>query len=106
MVTGNRTRPRHGLQVDTVLTATGRTAGAQELQPEAVSTLQLCRDRERTLAEVAARLGQPVLVAKIIVSDLIECGALADPSSRPRTDAHSRDLLEQLLEGIKALEVS
>jgi hypothetical protein len=106
MVTGNRTRPRPGLQLDTVLTATGRTARAEALQPEAGHALQLCGDRERTLAEVAATLGQPVLVTKIIVSDLIECGALEDPRLRAQTNAHSRNLLEDLLAGLNSLEVS
>lgn len=105
MVTGNRTRPSHGMDLDTVLTATHRPVLAQTLQPEAAQALRLCRGQQRTLAEVAATIGQPALVTKIIVSDLIDHGALA-AHSRADINARSRHLLEHALAGLNALDVT
>lgn len=105
MVTGNRTRPRHNLGIDTVLTATARPVPADALQPEAAHALQLCRGQQRTLAEVAATIKQPGLITKIIVSDLIDHGALTTP---PRADlnAPSRHLLENVLAALNALDAT
>lgn len=106
MVTGNRTRPRHGVRLDTVLTATATTVRADALQPEAAHALKLCRQRDRTVAEVAANLQQPLLVTKVIIGDLIDCGALIEPAPRSQPAAHDHHLLNDLLVGLKALEVS
>lgn len=105
MVTGNRTRPSHGMELDTVLTATDRPVPAETLQPEAAQALRLCRGQQRTLAEVAATIRQPALVTKIIVSDLIDHGALA-AHSRTEINARSRHLLEDVLAGLHALDVT
>ncbi|WP_301175524.1 DUF742 domain-containing protein [Actinomadura geliboluensis] len=105
MVTGNRTRPRHGMDLDTVLTATARPVPDETLQLVAAQALRLCRGRQRTLAEVAATIRQPALVAKIIVSDLIDCGALA-AHNRADATVPSRHLLETVLAGLNALDVT
>ncbi|MFC4048259.1 DUF742 domain-containing protein [Actinomadura syzygii] len=104
MLTMGGTRPRHPMRYDTVLNATGRRSGA--LQPEAATTLDLCRQRARTVVEVAGLLRLPVLVTKIIASGLIDQGVLADPAERPPTDPHSPHNLRHLLDGLQALEVS
>ncbi|MEU4827739.1 DUF742 domain-containing protein [Actinomadura sp. NPDC023710] len=106
MVTGNRTHARHGMDRDTVLTATHHPVLADTLQPEAVQALQLCREQQRTLAEVAATIKQPTLIAKIIVSDLIDHGALATQSNADFTHAHHRQVLEDVLAGLQALDAS
>lgn len=75
-----------------------------EPSPEAKQVLQLCRAGPRSVAEIAATLGLPVQVTKIILSDLIDCGALSfvvptitsgDPASDPQ-------LLEAVLAGLRA----
>ncbi|TDB88842.1 DUF742 domain-containing protein [Actinomadura sp. KC216] len=105
MVTGNRTRPRHRTELDTVLTATTQPVPDGTLQPEAAHALLLCRKQQRTLAEVAATIKQPALVTKIIVSDLIDQGALA---AHPHADLNypSRHLLEDVLAGLTALDAT
>ncbi|MGP4029690.1 DUF742 domain-containing protein [Actinomadura sp. 3N407] len=105
MVTGNRTRPRHVMQLDTVLTATAKPVPTEVLQPEAAQALRLCRGQQRTLAEVAATIRQPALVAKIIVSDLIDRGALA-AHDHADLAAPSRHLLETALAGLYALDAT
>ncbi|WP_433464037.1 DUF742 domain-containing protein [Spirillospora sp. CA-128828] len=104
MVTGNRTRPNHGMDLDTVLTATHQTVPADTLQPEAAQALRLCHGQQRTLAEIAATLQQPALITKIIISDLIDHGALA-AQPHAEINTRSRHLLEDVLAGLNALDV-
>jgi hypothetical protein len=67
---------------------------------ESESLLLLCSASPRSVAELAARLHQPVQVVKVLVSDLLEAEALAlaNPSSPADPDAH---LLEALLHGLR-----
>ena len=105
-VTGGRTRPRHAMRLASLLEA-GDTPAPHPLTPEADQALRLCSGGQRSVAEIAATIGQPVQVTKIILSDLIDCGALilavphtasCDPSADPDTGAQ---LLEALLAGLQ-----
>ncbi|MGH9013779.1 MAG: DUF742 domain-containing protein [Acidimicrobiia bacterium] len=70
--------------------------------PEARSIVAMCQD-PIPLAEVAARLGVPLGVARVLVADLTAPGVLAVRASRP-PDAHADvKLLERLLDGIRSL---
>ncbi|MUN41663.1 DUF742 domain-containing protein [Actinomadura litoris] len=133
---GGRTRPRHPIQLITLLSANnpadqaaddtfggapgnagggaGRGAAGdaggevaagvlvQGRVPEADLVVGLCRERPRSLAEIAARIGLPVQAAKIIVSDLLDAGALVVPPPLPE-DRDRRQLLEALLTGLEAM---
>lgn len=104
MVTQGGTRPRYPMQLDTMLTVTGGAVGA--LQPEAAHALELCRHRNRTVAEVAGLLDHPVLVTKIILSGLIDEGVLAIPTARAKETSGNMELLQRTLTGLRALKVS
>lgn len=108
LVAGDRTRPRYEMGLDTVLTATAAAAGAGTLPPEDAHALGLCREQARSVAEIAAVINQPVLVTKIILSDLIECGELIieSPAAQadPETGRPSTHLLQALLDGLEAHE--
>jgi len=70
--------------------------------PEAHAIVSLCQE-PLPLAEVAARLGFPLGVARVLVGDLTPSGAVTVRAARP-TDAHTDvHLLERLLDGIRTL---
>lgn len=105
-VTGGRTRSRHAMRMASLLAA-GDTPPPHPLPPEADQALRLCRGGQRSVAEIAATIGQPIQVTKVILSDLIDCGALiiavpdpatCDPAADPDT---STQLLEALLAGLQ-----
>lgn len=98
-VTGGRTKPRHTLRPVTLLRL-GAASPCGNLAPEAEKALALCRVEQRSVAEIASILQQPLQVAKIILSDLLDAGALivavSDTTSEP-----SEQLLEAVLVGLR-----
>ncbi|QXJ26996.1 DUF742 domain-containing protein [Actinomadura graeca] len=105
------------MRLDTVLTpgAAGHATGPHAAgiddgagaagAPEAAHALGLCRVRDCTVAEIAATLGRPVPVTKIILSDLLDCGALAvavpAAATDPVTGRPAPQVLEALLAGLR-----
>ncbi|MEV5358370.1 DUF742 domain-containing protein [Streptomyces sp. NPDC052693] len=106
-LTRGRTKPRHLLALDTVLDAgPGRPGPAQA--EECTQILALCRERRRSVTELAGRIGRPVTVVKILVSDLLDADALVvsvtDAYAASGTDADGRPtthLLAALSVGLK-----
>ncbi|MFE7313315.1 DUF742 domain-containing protein [Streptomyces sp. NPDC057555] len=98
-----RTRPTADFDLMTMVRATGRQpAGLQG--PDYDRVLGLC-DGPVPVAEVAAHIRLPAAVAKVLLADLVDCGALTarTPSAGaagagPRTD---RALLEAVLHGLR-----
>ncbi|GLY65878.1 DUF742 domain-containing protein [Amycolatopsis taiwanensis] len=75
-VTGGRTKPSTQLDMMSLVRATGQGRVAPErLGLEHAQALRLCR-APTSVAEIAAHLRQPVMVAKVVLSDLIESGAV------------------------------
>ena len=66
--------------------------------------LELCKESP-SVAEIAARVGVPIGVARVLVADLVEAGhvqilaTLKDDSS----DAERRELIERVLGGLREL---
>ncbi|MGW4032133.1 DUF742 domain-containing protein [Streptomyces sp. NPDC004838] len=78
--------------------------GPVDLSPEGETLLLLCSGEPRSVAELAALLDQPVQVARVLISDLIDAGVLttaARPTPTPPT--RDTDLLEAVLVGLQAL---
>ncbi|MEU9068893.1 DUF742 domain-containing protein [Streptomyces sp. NPDC048306] len=104
-VVRGRTKPRHLLGLETVLEAgRGRPGPAQA--EECAEILALCRERRRSVVELAGRLGRPVTAVKILVSDLLDADALAVPLTQPYADTGagsgpSTQLLAALSAGLK-----
>lgn len=103
-LTGGRTHSvGHDLPWETLATATHLgTSSLSRLRFERAQIVRLCR-RPCSLAEVAADLGVPLGVARVLVSDLCADGLLI--ASRPALDANGRprvEILERLLDGLKA----
>lgn len=98
-ITGGRTRPQHSMRLVTLLEAAD-TADVQGLGPESSRAVELCRARPCPVAEIAARLGLPVQAAKIIISDLIDRGALVIALPAPGASDHLQ-VLEALRSGLE-----
>ncbi|MEV6403947.1 DUF742 domain-containing protein [Streptomyces bobili] len=73
-VTDGRTRARHHLSMHTVL-GPGRRP-PRGMSEESVRIVELCRQRRRPLVELAGTLGLHVAAVTVLVSDLIDAGAV------------------------------
>ncbi|GGU50704.1 hypothetical protein GCM10010211_13980 [Streptomyces albospinus] len=102
-VSTGRTRPAGQFDLLTMVRATGRRPAAAQ-GPDHVRVLALCGGPV-SVAEIAAHIRLPAVVTKVVIADLVACGALtarapaavsAGPASR--TD---RALLEAVLHGLR-----
>ncbi|MFB4196205.1 DUF742 domain-containing protein [Streptomyces carpaticus] len=97
---GGRTRPAARLDLLTLVLATGADVRGPAV-PEHDQLLALCRGPV-SVAELAAHIRLPVTITKVLLSDLLERGAVTTrapgfPSRQP-TD---KDLLEAVLHGLR-----
>ncbi|MBC7270336.1 MULTISPECIES: DUF742 domain-containing protein [Streptomyces] len=98
-VSNGRTRPSTALDLMSQVMVTGATPLGY-LGPEHTQVLDLCR-APVPVAEVAAHLKLPVAVTKVLLADLLDCGAL---TTKPPAFHHSptdRALLEAVLDGLR-----
>lgn len=74
------------------------------IEREYLDIVRLCRTPQ-SVAEVAALLGLPLTLAKILIGDLIADGHLITRSAAalPPTDLSELDLLRTVLDGIRKL---
>ncbi|MFF3749257.1 DUF742 domain-containing protein [Streptomyces sp. NPDC002018] len=98
-VSGGRTRPTTSLDLLTLVRATGTVAPAH-LGPEHAQAVGLCRG-VTSVAEVAAHLGLPATVTKILLSDLVDCGAITARPPDSFENPTDRFLLEAVLDGLR-----
>ncbi|CAM5572957.1 DUF742 domain-containing protein [Streptomyces pharetrae] len=98
-VSNGRTRPTVALDLISQVMATGATPLGY-LGPEHTQALDLCH-APLSVAEVAAHLKLPAAVAKVLLADLLDCGAL---TTKPPAFHHTptdRALLEAVLDGLR-----
>jgi hypothetical protein len=100
-LTGGRTVPSTRLDLVSMVLATGRVPEAQ-LAPEHAEALKLCRS-PTSVAEIAAHLQQPLMVTKVLLSDLIEWQAVTTRSPAAGPEYADRERLEALLDGLRRL---
>jgi hypothetical protein len=99
-LTAGRTTPSRSLRLESLVRTVA--SAPDGLAPEYAATTRLCRGNGTLIAEIAARLGLPAQVTKVIVGDLIERGVLDLPT--PATvDPHDPQLLEALLVHLERL---
>lgn len=103
-VTAGRTRPTQELDVASMVRARPQDGVTLNLlAPEYVQTLDLCRT-PTSVAEVAAGLRLPVTAAKVVLSDLIEAGAIVtQPLQPPTTWLRTPEVLLRLRDGLAKL---
>jgi len=98
-VSNGRTRPTTALDLLSQVMATGATPLGY-LGPEHTQALELCR-APISVAEIAAHLKLPAAVTKVLLSDLVDCGAL---TTKPPVFDHNptdQSLLEAVLDGLR-----
>jgi hypothetical protein len=106
-VTGGRTTPANGEVLDLVaiVIATGQQADADDHMrqtPEHRRIIALCQ-KQVTLAELAADVGLPVGVVRVLLADLIAEGVIEVVPQRPASERTGNDVLQEILNGLRAL---
>jgi hypothetical protein len=99
---GGRTQPKHRLDMITMIVATGGPPSAGT-GPHHAQALAACA-QPSSVAEISARLRLPAAVTKIIISDLMDSGAVItrDPGAFASAH-HDRDILQAVLNGLQSL---
>ncbi|HIW64028.1 MAG TPA: DUF742 domain-containing protein [Candidatus Stackebrandtia excrementipullorum] len=98
-VSNGRTRPSSHLDLLSMVKSTGRVKQSQ-LGIDHSQALVLCKD-PISVAEVAAHLKLPAVVTKVLLCDLVDCGAVTTQAPGPTVDKSDRPLLEALLDGLQ-----
>ncbi|MFE3068403.1 DUF742 domain-containing protein [Streptomyces sp. NPDC059247] len=98
-VSGGRTEPTTALDLLSMVRATGASPQAH-LGPEHSLALGLC-ENPTSVAEIAAHLRLPAVVTKILLSDLVDCGALTARAPLHHAHPTDRSLLEAVLDGLR-----
>jgi len=103
MLTGGRVRPIDAsieIEAQVLTTSLGRTTAPRHAF-EHQQILTLCTE-PMSVAEVAARLGVHLGVARVLVGDLVALGQLS--LRRPHTGTHRRvDVIERVIRGLEAI---
>jgi hypothetical protein len=71
------------------------------LDAEHAQALELCHEGPRSVAEVAAKIRQPAQITKILLSDLLDAGALSITVPAFTADPKDPRLLEAILAGLR-----
>ena len=98
-VSNGRTEPTTPMELLSMVIATGRRPHGQ-LGPDHAQVLGLCGS-VTTVAEVAARLRLPAVVTKILLSDLVDWGAVDARSPDPMANASNPAVLETILNALQ-----
>jgi len=103
-MTAGRTQPPPELVIESLLRAT--RSGLREAAGTGRDRrliIELCANQVQSLAEIAARLGRPLDVARVLVADLVERGLLDIEGEAYGSDDISVALLERVLSGLHKL---
>ncbi|MFG3341840.1 DUF742 domain-containing protein [Glycomyces sp. NPDC048151] len=98
-VSGGRTNPTADFDLLSLVKSTGRMRPSQ-LEAEQAAVLLLCHEPV-SVAEIAAHLRLPAMVVKVLLSDLVEYGAVTAHAPEAALDPTDLNLLEALLNGLQ-----
>ncbi|MGH4036092.1 DUF742 domain-containing protein [Actinomycetota bacterium Odt1-20B] len=98
-ISDGRTRPTASLDLLSLVMATGAPPLGHP-GPEHTAALGLC-EAPVSVAEIAAQLKLPAVVTKVLLSDLIDCGALTERAPDTYHNPTDRSLLEAVLDGLR-----
>jgi Protein of unknown function (DUF742) len=102
-ITGGRTAVPTSLNLETQLRRTDRVDVAVVPRWEAARILEVA-GRPISVVEIAARVRLPVGVAKVVIADLLDQGALTSGAVPPTSSESSfSSLLEKVLDGLDRL---
>lgn len=100
-MTNGRTQPSTPLDLMSLVRATGRgMVGKSQLAVEHSKALELCQS-PTSVAEVAALLHRPVTVTKVVLSDLIELGAVIAKFAPSQSYSNDPAILEAVIDGLR-----
>lgn len=104
--TGGRTRPVRDFEIEALVVTRLQgidTAGLPLLSPEHATVIDLCRGTV-SVAEVAAGLGTPIGVARVIIADMVELGLVQVLDTSAATgDERDPAFLRRVLGGLQRL---
>lgn len=98
-VSNGRTSPSASLDLMSMMMSTGGVPESR-LEPDHAHALALCRE-PASVAEIAARLRLPAIVTKVLLSDLLDCGAVTAQPPRATADVSDRIVLERVLDALQ-----
>ncbi|WP_041254842.1 DUF742 domain-containing protein [Frankia sp. EAN1pec] len=103
-LTGGRTRARHHLLVETLVSVPSYDPTLSDtLMPESKALYERARS-QLSIAELSVMLSIPLGVVRVLISDLAAQGAiLIHPTAH--TYHHDRNVLERILSGLRELPV-
>ncbi|HEY7488586.1 MAG TPA: DUF742 domain-containing protein [Streptosporangiaceae bacterium] len=101
VISNGRTVPTCELDLLSMVIATNE-GDPDRLDLEHAQALDLC-GAPTSVAEVAARLRLPLVIAKILLADLIDSGAATARPPEPAADLTDPALLEVVLNGLRRL---
>jgi hypothetical protein len=102
-MTSGRTRPSNStLDVATQVVAVRSEFAPVGLGPEHLAILELC-EQPYSVAELASYVNVPLVVIKVLLSDLVERGDVIIRAPMRALEPPARELLQAVLEGVRAL---
>jgi hypothetical protein len=102
-MTGGRTRPGASwLDVATQVVTVPSTVERVGIGPEQHAILEMCH-RALSVAEIAHYVNVPLVVVKVLISDLIDRGDVVVRPPAQALRAPGRELLQAVLDGVRAL---
>ncbi|MBP2368195.1 DUF742 domain-containing protein [Pseudonocardia parietis] len=102
VLTGGRTRVRTELRLETLVSARPVRGAAPVDTAEKAAVLGIC-SRPRSVSEVAALVGVPLGVARVLIDDLATEGRVAVHGVSSAEDGPGPALLERVLSGLRRL---
>ena len=100
-MTSGRTKPSTPLDLMSLVRATGRgVVGKSRLGVEHSMALALC-ESTTSVAEISALLHRPVTVTKVVLSDLIELGAVIAKFAPRESYSNDPAILEAVIDGLR-----
>ncbi|GAA3075578.1 DUF742 domain-containing protein [Streptomyces glomeratus] len=104
VITGGRRLPSaDDLSLHTLVTLAPDRELPLGASPEVRAIWELCAGGYLAVVEVAAHLGLPVGVARLLLTDLAEQGHLLRRAAPPPAQAADRALIEKVLNGLQTL---
>ena len=101
--TGGRTQPiRTDLDISTQVVATPGARLQPNLSVNDLAVITMCA-APLSIAEVASMLEVPLLMARVLVSDLLHRGSLILGSQDQASDATNVSFLQEVLQGVRNL---
>lgn len=99
LASNGRTSPSVRLDLLSMVLSTGEVS-VSRLEPDHAQALALCT-QPSSIAEIAARLRLPAAVAKVLIADLVDCGAVTTRLPYAITGPDDRFLLERVLDALQ-----